>query len=171
MEREFQVFLERLDKGVADFARFNDIMREFGMQPSARNELVGTVTAITTGAVNTEVVLDLGQGEELVAIITNVSAENLGLKEGASAYALIKAPWIILTTGERLRSSARNRLCGRVAAITKGAVNSEVTLELASGKRLTAIVTAASVDKLGLREGGNACALIKASHVIIAVNA
>ena len=171
MEREFQAFLGRLDQGVADFDRFHEIMRRFGMQTSARNELAGTVRTVTPGAVNTEVVLDLGQGEELVAIVTNVSAETLGLRVGASAYALIKAPWVILTTDESLCSSARNRLCGRVETITEGAVNSEVTLALTSGKRLTAIVTAESVKTLGLREGGNACALIKASHVIIAVNA
>lgn len=170
-ESEFQNFLARIGKGVADFADFNDIMRRLGMQTSARNELAGTVKTVTPGAVNAEVVLDLGEGDELVAIITNTSVENLGLRQGSAAYGLIKAPWIVLTATEELLGSARNRLCGRIVEVTTGAVNSEVVLELASGKRLTAIVTVESVGELALEVGKRVCALIKASHVIVAVNA
>ena len=61
------------------------------MNLSARNILKGTVVKVTRGAVNSEVVLRLEGGTEIVSIITNASAEVLGLKENAPAYAVIKA--------------------------------------------------------------------------------
>ena len=61
------------------------------MKLSARNVLKGTVTKVTRGAVNSEVTIRLDSGTEVVSIITNTSVDNLGLKENASAYAVIKA--------------------------------------------------------------------------------
>ena len=60
------------------------------MKLSARNVLKGRVKAITPGAVNTEVVIDVG-GTEVVSIITKSSAESLGLVVGKAVYAVIKA--------------------------------------------------------------------------------
>jgi molybdopterin-binding protein len=60
------------------------------MKLSARNVLKGNVKAITPGAVNTEVVIDVG-GTEVVSIITKSSAESLGLAVGKAVYAVIKA--------------------------------------------------------------------------------
>jgi molybdopterin-binding protein len=61
------------------------------MKLSARNVLKGKVKKVTHGAVNTEVVLELAGGTEVVAIITRQSAESLGLAAGGEAYAVIKA--------------------------------------------------------------------------------
>ncbi len=61
------------------------------MKISARNVLKGTVVKITRGAVNSEVVIRLDSGTEVVAVITNESVASLGLKENAPAYAVIKA--------------------------------------------------------------------------------
>lgn len=168
-EAQFEGFLARLGRGVAGFDRFHEVMRGLGMKTSARNELAGTVKAITRGNVNSEVVLDLGGGDELVAIITNTSVENLALKPGVAAYALIKASWVILAVPGMARTSARNRLCGVVERVLDGAVNTEVTLKLAGGKRMTAVVTIESARELGLAPGVRACALVKASHVVLAV--
>lgn len=63
---------------------------------STRNCLAGTVTQVTTGAVNSEVAIDLGQGNSIVAIVTNESCKNLGLKAGVQATALFKASSVIL---------------------------------------------------------------------------
>ena len=142
-----------------------------GIKTSARNLFQGQVKALTLGAVNAEVVLDLG-GQDIVAIITNESAKSLNLKVGSEAYALIKASWVIITesTGQ-MKTSARNHLEGTVEKIVKGAVNSEVILDLGGGRKLVSIITNSSVDNLGLKEGAKAGALIKASHVIIAIDA
>jgi molybdopterin-binding protein len=61
------------------------------MKLSARNVLKGKVKKVTHGAVNTEVVLELDGGTEVVSIITRQSADSLGLAEGSDAYAVIKA--------------------------------------------------------------------------------
>ena len=61
------------------------------MKLSARNILKGKVLKVTKGAVNSEVLLELPGGAQIVSIITNSSAENLGLAEGKEAYAVVKA--------------------------------------------------------------------------------
>jgi molybdopterin-binding protein len=66
------------------------------MKLSARNILKGTVKRVTAGAVDTEVAIELSPGVEIVSIITKKSAEDLGLKAGKSAYAIIKAPNVII---------------------------------------------------------------------------
>jgi molybdate transport system regulatory protein len=141
------------------------------MKTSARNQYLGTVKSIKLGAVNAEVVLDIGSGQSLAAIITNESVNHLGLKVGSEAYALIKAPWVIVTTSDGFKTSARNELRGTVVRCQEGAINGEVIIELAGGKSVAAIVTNDSIKSLGLKEGVKAAALIKASHIILAVNA
>lgn len=61
------------------------------MKISARNQLGGVISSITEGAVNSQVVIGLSDGLEVVSIITNESVRRLGLKVGAPAYAVIKA--------------------------------------------------------------------------------
>jgi len=66
------------------------------MKLSARNILKGKVTKVIPGAVNTEVILELAGGAQVVSIITKESAENLGLAVGKSAYAVIKASNVMI---------------------------------------------------------------------------
>ncbi len=54
--------------------------------------------------------------------------------------------------------------------IVKGAVNSEVTIELPGGEKLVSIITNASVAALGLKKGKEAYAVIKASSIMVAVD-
>ncbi len=171
LEGEYRRFLEAL-QGREDFERFFGLMRKFDMKTSARNEFLGQVKTVKRGAVNAEVVLDIGNNIALVAIITNESVDNLGLAPGVEAYALIKAPWVIVTSAASpIRTSARNTLCGIVTRCQIGAVNGEVVIELDSGKSIAAIITNESIENLQLKEGVRACALIKASHIILAVSA
>lgn len=69
-----------------------------------------------------------------------------------------------------MKLSARNILKGRITQIVEGAVNCEVTLEVAPGLEIVAIITKASVQSLGLAVGGDACAIIKASNVMLGVD-
>lgn len=66
------------------------------MKISARNQLKGKVKSVTPGAVNSEIVLVLPGGQEIVATITNGSVRELGLTPGADAYAVIKASNVIV---------------------------------------------------------------------------
>ena len=68
-----------------------------------------------------------------------------------------------------MKISARNILKGRVIKIVQGAVNCEVTLEVTPGVAVVSIITKTSVQSLGLAEGKDAFAVIKASSVMIAV--
>jgi molybdopterin-binding protein len=61
------------------------------MKLSARNQIKGTVKSINHGAVNSEVVIEVAPGVEVVSVVTKASAESLGLKPGSTAYAVIKA--------------------------------------------------------------------------------
>jgi molybdopterin-binding protein len=63
---------------------------------SARNVLKGRVKSIQHGAINSEVVVQLPSGIEIVSIITKTAAQKLGLKEGVEVYAIIKATNVII---------------------------------------------------------------------------
>ena len=66
--------------------------------------------------------------------------------------------------------SARNQLPATVKNVKKGAVNDEITLELAGGATLTAIITSESTQNLGLAAGKEAVAVIKASSVLVSTD-
>ena len=88
----------------------NALLWSFLMRTSARNALRCTVAAVTEGAVNSEVTLDLGGGTALTAIITCESVRELGLCAGREAVALIKSSFVMLApAGEVGRISVRNR--------------------------------------------------------------
>ena len=66
-----------------------------------------------------------------------------------------------------METSARNTFFGTISAVRPGAVNDEVELTLKSGTQIVASITKASTQRLGLAEGKEACAMIKASMVIL----
>ncbi len=152
-----------------DIDHLTQDLRSLFMKTSARNTFAGTITEITKGAVNSEVVLKIQGNDTLTAIITNASVENMGLAVGKAAYALIKASFVIVTT-DAVKTSARNQLCGTIERVTDGAVNAEVVIKLAGGNLMTAMITEGSTQSLGLKAGDKACAMIKASHIIIGVD-
>ncbi|HUJ75488.1 MAG TPA: TOBE domain-containing protein [bacterium] len=170
-QEEHSRFLAALSERVKRADTIESLIRRFAMRSSARNQFWGRVSSVKLGAVNSEVVLSLGEAGSLVAVVTNESVDTLDLHEGKETCALIKASFVILAPGkDPIRSSARNCLYGTVSRCTEGPVNSEVTLALKGGRSLTATVTSESVRQLGLAPGVPAWALIKASHVILAVN-
>ena len=69
-----------------------------------------------------------------------------------------------------MKLSARNVLKGKVLKVVKGAVNSEVMLELPGGTQIVSIITNGSVESLDLKEGKEAYAVIKASNVMVAID-
>ncbi len=172
IDRELAHVVGQLDQHLADGSEPLDRMTwRLGLKTSARNTLPGVVETVTPGAVNSEVVIRVGEGLRITAIVTNDSAVEMELSPGVSAVALIKSSFVILAPGaEPLRTSARNVLVGRVVQHREGAVNDEVVLEVAGGLRITATITRESGGSLGFAVGEPAQALIKASHVIVAVD-
>jgi len=170
IEQVHNDFLQRLNRQAGELADDFALFSRFKMKTSARNQFFGTVKRVVQGAVNDEVELEIAGGQAIVAIVTRESAENLGLAPGRQAFALIKSSSVIvMTDGAGARLSARNQLAGQVARLTRGAVNSEVVIELAGGGSMAATITNESVDALGLQEGAAATALFKASSVILGV--
>lgn len=140
------------------------------MKISARNVFPGNIVAIRPGPVNAEVELATAGGDRIVAIVTEGSLASLGLALGKPAVAVVKAPWVmVMTGGGTLRFSARNQLAGVVESLGKGQINSDVAIRLPGGSLIHAVITNEAVLELGLTAGMPATALIKASHVMLAV--
>jgi molybdopterin-binding protein len=68
------------------------------MKISARNVLKGKVKNVKHGAVNSEIVVELPGGIDVVSVITKTSAESLGLAKGKDVYAVIKATNVMIAT-------------------------------------------------------------------------
>jgi molybdopterin-binding protein len=66
------------------------------MKLSARNVIKGKVKKVVDGAVNSEVIVEIPGGAEIVSIITKDSAHNLGLAVGKEVYVVIKASNVML---------------------------------------------------------------------------
>jgi molybdate transport system regulatory protein len=142
------------------------------MKTSARNQFVGTVTSVRSGAVNDEVEITMASGARIVAVLTRESTRSLGLRTNMSAIALIKASSVLVAVDlDGAKVSARNQLAGTVSAVTPGAVNAEVVIDIDGGGSIAAIVTQASAKDMGLAPGSRATAFFKASSVILAVTA
>lgn len=171
IERAHQQFMAYLAQRGDAYLDDYHLLQTITMKTSARNQFLGQVSGIVPGAVNDEVTLTVAGGATLVAIITRESTALLGLTLGATAYALVKASSIVLLTGEPegVRLSTRNQLRGTVTRVQPGAVNTDVTLALPGGLTVSAIVTQASAEAMGLAEGVAATALFKASSVILGV--
>jgi len=161
-------FVRLLEAEGLDLARDFDVLRMLNMKTSARNQLIGTVAGFRAGAVNDEVELALPGGARVVAIVTHDSTEHLGLRPGATAFALIKASSVLIATdlGD-VKLSARNQLSGTVVHVAPGAVNAEVTLDIGGGAQIAAVITQGSLQALGLQVGQPAVAFFKASSVIL----
>jgi molybdopterin-binding protein len=69
-----------------------------------------------------------------------------------------------------MKLSARNTIPGTVTRVTKGATTSHVSIDIGNGVVMTASITNQAVDELGLKQGGKAYAVVKASDVMVAVD-
>jgi molybdopterin-binding protein len=68
-----------------------------------------------------------------------------------------------------MKLSARNQLSGTVTQIRRGEAIANVVIEV-KGERLVSSITVEAVDELGLSEGSEVTAIIKASDVMIAID-
>ena len=132
---------------------------------SARNQLEGTVAKITEGAVNGIVSLDVNGGA-VSATISMAAIKDLDLKVGDTAFAVIKATEVMIGKGE-LKLSARNQFPGEVISVEEGAVNGVVKMKVLGDNVISATISMAAIEELGLKEGTEATAVIKSTSVMI----
>jgi molybdate transport system regulatory protein len=171
-KQEHKRFIEQLSRQVDGITDDFLMLRRISMKTSARNQVNGVVRNIKRGAVNDEVELEIFGGDKLTAIITHESTNDMGLRPGTEAFALIKSSSILVMAGhEPPALSARNRLRGTVARIQEGAVNTEVVIAFPGGGTMAAIITNESSHELALKADMPVTALFKASSVILGVPA
>lgn len=170
LEREHASYLSRLRAKVHSLDDIAHFVRIGSMQTTARNQFRGRISQVTPGAVNAVLRVAISDTQALSVMITQDSLERLGLEEGQTVIALIKASAVMISTDLGLATSACNQLEGDIAEITPGAVNSDLVIDLGEGKTISAIVTNHSVTALGLKLNGRVCAFFKASSVILALD-
>ena len=72
------------------------ITTDISLNISARNKLQGKVDSINKGEINSELIIDIGNGDKVASIITSNSIDNLKIKEGAQVSAIIKASDVMI---------------------------------------------------------------------------
>ncbi len=147
------------------------IHEEKKMKTSARNMFVGQISAIRQGMILSEVELTTASGLKVVSVITKDSFDALGLAEGVTVIATVKAPWVVLVKDEnKFKTSARNKFCGKISKINSGKIAVDVIVDLPDGTKITSLITDESANSLGLKVGDEICALVKAFSVILTVD-
>ncbi|MFD5233569.1 molybdopterin-binding protein [Streptomyces qaidamensis] len=137
------------------------------MSLSIRNQLPGTVTAVTSGGAMATVRVRLTGGQDLTAAITREATEELRLTPGATVRALMKSTEVSLATAPIEGLSIRNQLPGTVRDIAAGDAMASVRVTVEGGE-LTAVITRDAADDLALSPGIPVVALIKATEVSLA---
>jgi molybdate transport system regulatory protein len=169
--KQFDLFAQTVKSKKTDYDLFKIFAMSLVMKTSARNQFTGTVEKVVHGPVSAEVILRIGDNDVITSVITNVSAKELNIKKGGTVTALIKASFVILMTGDNgTKTSAMNKLYGKVSSVVKGAVNNEVSIKLSGGKVLVATITKQSYEDMKLAKGVPVCALVNASQVILAIS-
>jgi len=139
------------------------------MSLSIRNQIPGTVTSVTEGAVMALVKLELAEGQEITAAVTADAVKELGIAPGIRARALVKSTEVALATGLVSGLSIRNRLQGVVTGIVIGGAMAGVRVSV-NGAELTSAITADAAAELGLAPGSQVVALIKSTEVSLEVS-
>ncbi|MGW1376802.1 TOBE domain-containing protein [Streptomyces sp. NPDC002446] len=137
------------------------------MSLSIRNQLTGTVLAVTPGEVMATVRVRLEGGQEITAAITLEAVGELGIAAGSTVRTLIKSTEVALATGAVGGVSIRNQIPGTVTGVTTGGAMAGVKVAVAGGE-LTAAITKDAVEDLGLTAGSEVTALIKSTEIALA---
>ncbi|GGP85150.1 TOBE domain-containing protein [Streptomyces melanogenes] len=137
------------------------------MSLSIRNQIPGTVTAVTTGEAMASVKVRLIGGQEITAAITTEAVKDLGLSAGAAVKALVKSTEVSLATGPVEGISIRNQIAGTVTDVATGGAMGAVKVTVDGGE-LTAAITKDAVEALGLATGTSVVALIKSTEISLA---
>jgi molybdate transport system regulatory protein len=170
IQREHEKFLTNLEDKMLD-VDVNNLYRfleKVSAKVSTRNSFIGKVLRIVTAESKSEVTLAIQGGGTIIAIITNESVANLNMHEGGFAYAIIKANSVMIGAAEEdLKVSICNRLPGKIVSLMRNIVTTDVLVELSGGNTISAVIPNASVESLGLTEGGPVLAMFNSASVIL----
>ncbi|MER8012648.1 TOBE domain-containing protein [Streptomyces sp. NPDC094149] len=139
------------------------------MTLSIRNQIPGTVTAVTPGEVMATVKVRLTGGQDITAAITRESVEDLGLTDGTAVRVLVKSTEVSLATAPVAGLSIRNQLPGTVTDLATGGAMASVKVAV-QGAELTSVITKDAAQDLDLASGTSVVALIKATEISLATD-
>ncbi|MBI4804249.1 MAG: TOBE domain-containing protein [Desulfovibrio sp.] len=144
------------------------IQRELIMKTSARNLFIGKVTHIAENGLLAEVDVTTGGGLTVTALITERSLKKMGITEGGQVTALVKAPFVLVDTGEDApAASASNCYRAEVSQVLCDGVVCEVDMTLADSSSAVSVITQSSAKKLALAKGDKVWCYFKAMSVIL----
>ncbi len=164
MQEHFWASLENVSSDVTQLAAFANRMT---LRTSARNQLLGSVSAITKSPLGADVTLQLSGGEEVHVAITRRSLEEMAIEKGTSLFVILKSSWITLCK-EREEGKSNTLPC-RLDEVLSDSTSVEVTATLEGGNTLTIAMKPESFEALGLHEGDQAWACFEASNALLAI--
>lgn len=169
-------FIERYDKYTETFDKvlsiidnnpdIESIINSFDIKSSADNAFNGKISNIMDGSVYSMVEVDCSSFK-IYASISKSSIERMGLALNDTVTALINSNQPVLSLDSNIQLSCRNKFTGKINTIKKGAVNSEVFIDLDNNNKLCVMVTNESADNMKLSYGNKISACCKASGVLL----
>lgn len=125
---------------------------------STGNRFTGRVLDIKKGTVTAELLLDLGSGRRIVAVVARGAAEDMKIEIGDQLTACVREGDLILMKGDAL--SIRNRVEGTIASLRPGTVTTEITVETQGGN-IYALLARSIAEEMGLKPGNRVSALTR----------
>lgn len=175
LQEKHDRYVKDLRKGIDDFEDFQRLARGMSLRTSARNQLFGTVASMKLRGLEAEVTLSLKGGDRLKAAITRRSVEELGIRKGSEAYALVKINGVVpVATGPAKQNESTNLLKGVFETVNREAGRVEASIRLPGGELLwTAFPEKTKAGKTvsgrNVEKGAPAMAVIDPTHVILGV--
>jgi molybdate transport system regulatory protein len=163
--REHAASLARLRAGMADSDRFLALARQLALRTSARNQLFGTVVSIRRRGLAAEIALRLKGGDRLRSRVTRAGLEELGLRTGDEAYALIKANWVRLRPAGAKAESGANVLAGAIETAQRADAGREIRVRLRGGN----ILVTSSPGPRAWKPGQACAAVFRPEDVILGI--
>lgn len=159
-----QDFLKSIESYTEDVDALQLFLQRNSVRTSARNQLFGTITKIEAGKINSLLTIYIDDSLHVKASITNESAKELGIKVDKKVYALIKAPWVKISTKQ-----SDNSLEGTILSIKKEEELVEVLLKINNKLTITSIMDSSEFESLHVEQNKSAFASFRPSDTIIGV--
>ncbi len=162
-------YVDFSEEDIRRVERFH-VERAARRKTSARNRFYGKVEKVEVGDIQAGIEMAALDGHRILAVITRHSRDQLGLRPGTLIAAEVKAPWVVIYTGEEPpRCTAENRFRGSVSRISRGKINSEVVVKISERTELCSVLTEKSRRELRIREGDVVWAVFNAAAVVLQV--
>lgn len=169
LNEEHQQFLNNLSKRLDEKNGHINLLKSMDVRISARNQLKAKVVKIQNGNVESEVFLELGSKDIIMAIITNDSLNTLEIEIGAELYALFKANALTISSDVSLHKSDLNRFVGKIIRISRDNFNAEVIIELNGGNTICSTMPIERLDELNLKNEVLVAAFCKPKSIILGI--